>query len=330
MATLLALESSCDDTGASVIRNHTLLSNITSSQKIHESYGGVVPELASRAHQRNILPIIQKALAEAGVARKQLDAVAYTQGPGLMGALLVSNSFAKGMSLALDIPLITVNHLHGHLLSHLIESPVPGFPFITLLISGGHTQLVYVKDPLTYEVLGATIDDAAGEALDKAAKVLGLPYPGGPLMDRYGAKGNPERFDFPTPDVQGWDFSFSGMKTSFLYFIRDQLQKDSNFINDYLHDICASYQKAVINYLLRQLENVVEAYGIQDVGIAGGVAANSFLRNRAKALAVKKDWNLFIPDLKYCTDNSAMIAKVAHYQYEQGQFSTLESVPYPR
>lgn len=330
MAYYMAIESSCDDTCAAINQDAQLISSITSSQEAHQAYGGVIPEMASRAHQVNIVPVVDRALQHSGIDKRDLDVIAFTQGPGLMGALMVGHSFARTLSLALNTSLIAVNHLHGHHLSHFIEAPVPAFPFLNLLVSGGHAQLVLMHSPLQYEVLGQTIDDAAGEALDKAAQMLGLPYPGGPAIDRQAYKGNPYAFTFPRSDVQGYNFSFSGLKTSLLYFLRDQLKADPHFISRHLSDLCASFQQAVVESLLTKLTAAARAYHIQQVGIAGGVAANTFLRNQLQQLADLENWQTYIPSVSYCTDNAAMINQVAYYQYHAGMLAGQRTVPFSR
>lgn len=327
---ILAIESSCDDTCAAVIRGNNILANVISGQEVHGDYGGVVPELASRAHQKNIMPVVESTLLQAGIDKSGLDAVAFTQGPGLVGALLVGASFAKGLAGALGIPLIAVHHLHAHLFSHYIDPPRPAFPFLCLLASGGHTQLTKLDGPLNYETIGRTTDDAAGEALDKAAKVLGLPYPGGPWIDHWARKGNPEKFSFPQPSTGNLDFSFSGLKTSLLYFVRDGLAKDKHFIQNHLPDICASYQETVVDYLLLKLKQAIRETGIHEVGIAGGVAANSLLRKKSGELARIYGWKIFVPEFQYCTDNAAMIAKVASYKFREKQFAGHSSTPFAR
>lgn len=327
---ILAIESSCDETSASVISNGKVLNNVVASQSIHEKYGGVVPELASRAHQQNIIPVVDQTLVQAGIKRTDLTAIAFTRGPGLMGALLVGVSFAKGLALALNIPLIEVNHLQAHVLAHFIDTPVPSFPFLCLTVSGGHTQLIYVTDFLEMEVIGETIDDAAGEAFDKGAKILGLPYPGGPLIDQYARTGNASRFKFPDASTEGLNFSFSGIKTSLLYFIRDNLREDPDFVQNNLNDICASYQNQIIKMLLGRLEKAVLQKGTRNIALAGGVAANSGLRKQLTDLGSKKGWELFIPDFQYCTDNAGMIAMAAHFLNEYKRFSTLDVTPLAR
>jgi N6-L-threonylcarbamoyladenine synthase len=328
--TILAIESSCDETSASVISNGKVLNNIIATQAVHEKYGGVVPELASRAHQQNIVAVVDAAMKEAGVSTAALSAIAFTRGPGLMGSLLVGVSFAKGMAIGLGIPLIEVNHMQAHVLAHFIDEPSPTFPFICLTVSGGHTQLVLVKDYLTMEIIGQTQDDAVGEAFDKAAKLLGLPYPGGPLIDVHAQKGDAKRYVFTETIMPDLDFSFSGIKTQFMYFLRDEVKKDSNFIEKNLDDLCASIQSHLVGMLLKRLEKACQQTGITRVAIAGGVSANSGLRKELEKLAKKKQWQVFIPAFEYCTDNAGMIAMAAHYKFLQGEFSPLEVAPLPR
>lgn len=327
---ILAIESSCDETSAAVITNGKVLNNIIASQAVHQKYGGVVPELASRAHQRNIVMVVEDALRSANVKQSQLDAIAFTRGPGLMGSLLVGTSFAKGMALGLNKPLIEVNHLQAHVLSHFIDDPKPSFPFLCLTVSGGHTQIIVVRNYLDMEVIGETQDDAVGEAFDKAAKVMGLPYPGGPLIDSYSQKGNPMAFKFPQTFMPGLDFSFSGIKTAFLYFLRDQKIKDPNFVEKNLFDICASLQHHLVKMLLDRVAEASEQTGIKEVAIAGGVSANSGLRNSLQQMAKTKQWNVYIPAFEYCTDNAAMIAMAAHYKFLQGEFCSLDVSPLAR
>lgn len=324
---ILAIESSCDETSASVILNGKVLNNIVATQSVHEKYGGVVPELASRAHQENLIPVIVEAISTSGISKDQLNAVAFTRGPGLMGSLLVGVSFAKAFAYAQKIPLIEVNHMQAHVLAHFIGDPKPAFPFICLTVSGGHTQLVLVKDHLEMEVMGETQDDAVGEAFDKTAKLLGLPYPGGPLIDKYAAQGNPNAFQFPITRMPGLNYSFSGIKTAVLYFLRDQLQVNPQFIEQNLADLCASVQYSLIEMLLIKLKDAVKQYGVREIAIAGGVSANSGLRNTLKELAAKKGWNLYVPKFEYCTDNAAMIAMAAHYKYQKGEFSSMDVTP---
>ncbi|MFO7369246.1 MAG: tRNA (adenosine(37)-N6)-threonylcarbamoyltransferase complex transferase subunit TsaD [Bacteroidales bacterium] len=333
--TILGIESSCDDTSAAVIENGYMLSNKIANQQVHKDFGGVVPELASRAHQQNIIPVVDAALKEAGKSLKDINAIAYTRGPGLMGALLVGSSFAKGLSLSLQVPLIDVNHLLAHILSVFLsrketQVPVPAFPFLCLLVSGGHTQLVVMKDHLTMEIIGQTIDDAAGEAFDKCAKVMGLPYPGGPLIDRYAKQGNPERFAFSKAVIKDLDFSFSGLKTSFLYFLRDRLKEDPDFISGHTDDLCASIQKAIIDSLTRKLLQAAKKTGIKEIALAGGVSANSGLRDAVKQLGKKHQWNVYIPEIQYATDNAAMIAITGYYKFINHQFSSQHLTPLVR
>ncbi|HRI78574.1 MAG TPA: tRNA (adenosine(37)-N6)-threonylcarbamoyltransferase complex transferase subunit TsaD [Cyclobacteriaceae bacterium] len=335
--TILAIESSCDETSASVLRNGKVLNNIIASQNDHAVYGGVVPELASRAHQRKIVEVVQQALSSAGLKKEDIDAVAFTRGPGLMGALLVGSSFAKGLSWSLGIPLIEVNHMHAHILAHFIPSghagtamdSVPSFPFICLTVSGGHTQLVWVRGLTDMEIMGQTQDDAAGEAFDKSAKILGLPYPGGPLIDHHAKNGNPRAFRFPDTDMPGLDFSFSGLKTAFLYFIRDQKIIDPEFVEKNLADICASIQSKIVGMLMDRLVKASAQTGIKNIAIAGGVSANSGLRNALETTGRQLGWNTFIPEFQYCTDNAAMIGMVAHYKYQKGEFAALDIAPIP-
>jgi N6-L-threonylcarbamoyladenine synthase len=327
---ILAIESSCDETSASVIRNGKVLNNIIASQAVHQKYGGVVPELASRAHQQNIVMVVKESMEQSGVVKTDLDAVGFTRGPGLIGSLLVGVSFAKGLALGLGIPLIEVNHMQAHVLAHFIDEPRPKFPFLCLTVSGGHTQIMLVKDYLEMELIGQTQDDAVGEAFDKAAKIMGMPYPGGPLIDQYAQSGNPHAFKFPQTSMPDLDFSFSGIKTAFLYFLRDEKRKNPDFIADNLNDICASLQHTLVSMLLSKLEKASEQTGIREIAIAGGVSANSGLRKSIKATADKRDWNIFIPAFEYCTDNAAMIAMAAHYKFLQKDFTTLEVTPLAR
>ncbi|HWV32907.1 MAG TPA: tRNA (adenosine(37)-N6)-threonylcarbamoyltransferase complex transferase subunit TsaD [Dyadobacter sp.] len=317
---ILAIESSCDETSAAVITNGNIRSNVVATQLIHTQYGGVVPELASRAHQQHILPVVDKALNDAKIAKKDLDAIAFTKGPGLLGALLVGTSFAKSMALGLDIPLIEINHMQAHVLAHFIDAPKPAFPFLCLTVSGGHTQIVKVTGPLDMEIIGETRDDAVGEAFDKTAKLLDLPYPGGPLIDKYAAQGNPQAFPFPLPEIPGLDFSFSGVKTSFLYFLQKQVRQNPKFIQENIADICASIQFTLIDILLKKLKKASRETGIKEIAIAGGVSANSGLRKSLQELGDQLGWNVYIPAFEYCTDNAAMIAIAAHYKFEAGDF----------
>jgi len=328
---ILAIESSCDETAAAVLCGDNLKSNVIATQTIHEKYGGVVPELASRAHQSNIVPVVAQALKEAGVTLQEIDVIAFTRGPGLMGALLVGTSFAKSLSLALNKPLIGVNHMQAHVLAHFIrdkvQRPVPLFPFLCLTVSGGHTQLIQANSPLEQIVIGATIDDAAGEAFDKAAKLLGLPYPGGPHIDRLAANGDSKKYTFTQPSAGYLNYSFSGLKTSFLYFLRDKELAEPGFKKRELEHICASYQKAVIDYLLSVLEQAVIQTGITDIALAGGVSTNSFLRSQLKEKAALKKWNVFIPPFEYCTDNAAMIGIAAWFMHQAGRHDSLNITP---
>lgn len=328
--TILAIETSCDETSAAVVHQGKVLNNIIATQSIHENYGGVVPELASRAHQSNIVPVVDAALKKAGVSRHQLDAIAFTRGPGLLGSLLVGTSFAKAMALSLGIPLIAVDHMEAHVLAHFINEPYPRFPFICLTVSGGHTQIVLVRDYLDMEVLGKTRDDAAGEAFDKIAKLLGFPYPGGPLLDKEAQRGDPQAFGFPQTNIEALDYSFSGIKTAVMYFLRDALKIDPDFVTNNLSDICASVQFTLVKMLLEKLSIAVEQNQVTQVAIAGGVSANSRLRQSLQELAQSQGWETFVPEFQYCTDNAAMVAITAHYKYLRGQFSGLETGPEPR
>lgn len=317
---ILAIESSCDDTGAAILKSNTVLSNVIANQEVHAKYGGVVPELASRAHQQNIVPVVQQALEKANVDKKQLSAIAFTRGPGLMGSLLVGTSFAKSLALALDIPLIDVNHMQAHILAHFIKddnNKIPSFPFICLTISGGHTQIVLVKDYFDMEILGETIDDAVGEAFDKSAKILGLPYPGGPLIDKYAQKGNPKAFRFSKPKVEGLNFSFSGLKTGILYFIQKSLKENPNFIEENLHDICASIQYTIVEILIDKLKTAVKQTDIKQIAIAGGVSANSEIRKQLELAQKHWNWKTYIPKFEYTTDNAAMIGITGYLKYLQ-------------
>ena len=356
---ILGIESSCDDTSCAVIKNEMLLSNITANQSIHQQYGGVIPELASRDHQKNIVPVVDAALKKANIALTDLSAIAVTRGPGLSGSLLVGLTFAKSLSLALNIPLVEVNHMQGHILAHFvkekievvgflsdekkdrisrekkIEQPItlnkqPSFPFLCLTVSGGHTQIVKITNHLSFELLAETEDDAVGEAFDKAAKILGLPYPGGPLIDKYAKLGNATKYKFPTPQLKNNNYSFSGVKTAFLYFIQEQTKLNSNFIEEHLNDICASYQAHLIKYLLKNLLTVSKETGIKQIAIAGGVSANSGLRSELELLGKKHQWQTFIPKFEYCTDNAAMIAITGYYKYLNKEFCGLEATPLAR
>jgi len=335
MVTILGIESSCDDTSAAIIQDEYVMSNIISSQDVHKAYGGVVPELASRAHQQNIIPVVDLAIKKAGISKNDINAIAFTKGPGLLGSLMVGLSFAKGFALAQNIPLIEVNHLQGHILSQFIkeknkENSSPEFPFLCLLVSGGHTQLVIVKSYLEMEIIGQTIDDAAGEAFDKCAKVIGLPYPGGPLIDNLAKKGNPDSFKFSKPKIDNFNYSFSGLKTSFLYFIRDNYAIDKQFVEKNKNDLCASLQKTIIDILLEKLIFASNKTNIKNITIAGGVAANSGLRNALCTESEKHCWKINLPELKYTTDNAAMIAITAYYKYLEKQFANLDVSPKAR
>ncbi len=331
---ILGIESSCDDTSAAVLRNGLLLSNVTASQSVHEEYGGVVPELASRAHQQNIVPVVDTALKRAGIERGDLSAIAFTRGPGLLGSLLVGTSFAKGLSLGLRKPIIDVNHLHGHVLSHFVrrqpDDRVPEFPFLCLLISGGNSQLVMVRNYNDMEIIGRTIDDAAGEAFDKCAKVMGLPYPGGPHIDRLAAEGNPQAFRFSRPHIGGLDYSFSGLKTSFLYTLRDNLRTDPEFIEKNRADLAASLQHTIIEILLDKLSKAVDATGVKTIAIGGGVSANSGVRAAVADFAERRGLEAFIPERAFTTDNAAMVAIAGHFKYLDKDFCTYDEVPYAR
>jgi N6-L-threonylcarbamoyladenine synthase len=327
---ILAIESSCDETSAAVISNGEILSNVVATQLIHTLYGGVVPELASRAHQQHILPVVEKSLNDAKVTKKDLDAIAFTKGPGLLGALLVGTSFAKAMALGLEIPLIDINHMQAHVLAHFISDPKPAFPFLCLTVSGGHTQIVKVDGPLEMQIIGETRDDAVGEAFDKTAKLLDLPYPGGPLIDKNAALGDPLKFSFPLPEMPGLDFSFSGIKTSFMYFLQKQTKANPSFISENLNDICASIQYTLVDILLKKLKKASRETGITEIAIAGGVSANSGLRLSIKELGDKLGWNVYIPEFQYCTDNAAMIAMAAHYKFLNGDFCPQTASPMAR
>ncbi|MBO4586593.1 MAG: tRNA (adenosine(37)-N6)-threonylcarbamoyltransferase complex transferase subunit TsaD [Bacteroidales bacterium] len=332
MSIILAIESSCDDTSAAVLRDNMLLSNVIASQKVHEQYGGVVPELASRAHEQNIIPVVDGAIREAGINKDEIDAVAFTRGPGLMGSLMVGVSFAKSFGQALGKPLIEVNHLQAHVLSHFIDrgEPIPQFPFICLLVSGGHTQILLLKSHFEMEVLGQTIDDAAGEAIDKAAKIMDLGYPGGPIIDRMAKEGNPDAFKFATPQIQGYDYSFSGIKTSFLYFLRDRLKEEPDFIEKHKADLCASIQKTIVGFLLKKAERAALDHKVRQVAIAGGVSANSLLRSELQRICDKHHWQAFIPPFKFCTDNAAMVGIAGYFKYLKGEFADISLPPYTR
>jgi N6-L-threonylcarbamoyladenine synthase len=330
---ILGIESSCDDTSAAILKNGKILSNIVAGQKIHEQYGGVVPELASRAHQQHIVPVVDAAIKEAGIERSEISGIAFTRGPGLLGSLLVGVSFAKSFGMALKIPLIEVNHMQAHVLAHFIKNDsnaYPSFPFICLTVSGGHTQIVLIKDHFEMEILGQTIDDAAGEAFDKAAKLLGLPYPGGPLIDKHAKEGDPKRFEFPIANVGEFDFSFSGLKTSLLYFLKRNLENDKSFIDNNLNDICASYQDTIIRSLFKKLVKAARKHKVTDIAIAGGVSANSQLRSTLIETGQKEGWNTFIPPFQYCTDNGGMIAIAGYHKYLKQDFVGQDIVPSAR
>ena len=331
---ILGIESSCDDTSAAVIADGLLLSNVIASQKVHEAYGGVVPELASRAHQQNIVPVVAEALRQAGVCKEDLSAIAYTRGPGLLGSLHVGTSFAKGMALGLNIPLLDVNHLHGHILSHFIreteDQEVPEFPFITLLVSGGNSQIVLVKSRSEMEILGQTIDDAAGEAFDKCAKVMGLPYPGGPHIDRLAQSGDPKRFHFSKPHIPDLDYSFSGLKTSFLYTLRDETRTDPDFVKNNINDLCASLQHTIIEILLDKLKPAIRQTGVRHVAIGGGVSANSGVRDAVEQLCNKLGVRAWIPKRSFTTDNAAMVAIAGYFKYLDGEYSDISLPPFAR
>lgn len=330
MSIILAIESSCDETSVAVCNNGKITSNVIANQTIHQNYGGVIPELASRVHQQNIVPVIHQALADAKVDKKDINAVAFTQGPGLLGALLVGVSFAKSFALALNVPLISINHMQAHILAHFIDDPKPAFPFLCLTVSGGHTQIVLVKDYFDMEIVGETLDDAAGEAFDKTAKILNLPYPGGPLIDKHAKLGNPLAYKFPVPQIKDLDYSFSGFKTAILYFIRDHVKENPDFIPTHLDDICASVQHSIVQILLSKLKKAALQYNIKDIAIAGGVSANSGLRAALKQMEAELGWTTYIPQFQYCTDNAAMIAIAAHYKYLNKDFVGQDVAPLSR
>lgn len=327
---ILAIESSCDDTAAAVLQDGKILCNMVAGQKIHELWGGIVPELASRAHQQNIVPLVDAALKKAGVAKNELSAIAFTSGPGLIGSLLVGTSFAKSLALSLNIPLIEVNHMQAHIMAHFIDEPFPAFPFLCLTVSGGHTMIVRVNDFFDETVIGKTNDDAAGEAFDKSAKILGLPYPGGPLIDEYAQHGDPEKFRFPLPKIPGYDFSFSGLKTAYLYFVQQELKSDPDFIRKNLNDLCASIQYSIIRHLMDKLLTASLNTGIDQIAIAGGVSANSGLRKEIETTGKKYNWKTYIPSFEYCTDNAAMIAITAYHKYLKAEFTEQNTAPYAR
>ncbi|HLP94980.1 MAG TPA: tRNA (adenosine(37)-N6)-threonylcarbamoyltransferase complex transferase subunit TsaD [Saprospiraceae bacterium] len=326
---ILAIESSCDDTSAAVIADGVVLSNYVANQEVHHQYGGVVPEVASRAHQASIIPVVDMAIRKAGIAKSDLHAVAFTRGPGLLGSLLVGTSFAKAFALSYQLPLIEVNHMQAHVLAHFAEDPKPKFPFLCLTVSGGHTQIVLVRDYLDMEFIGQTLDDAAGEAFDKSGKLLGLGYPAGPLIDRYAREGQ-ARFPFPEPAIPGLDFSFSGLKTSILYFLKKEMEGNQHFIQENLADICASIQSTIVTILLKKLRKAAKQTGIREIAIAGGVSANSGLRTALAAMGEKEGWVTYIPDFQYCTDNAGMIGVNAYYKYLAGEFCGQDAAPYAR
>ena len=330
--TILGIESSCDDTSAAIIKDGKILANIVANQSIHKLYGGVVPELASRAHQQNIIPVVAMAIKQAGIDKKELDAIAFTRGPGLMGSLLVGTSFSKAFALGLNIPLIEINHMQGHILAHFIEEdqPKPTFPFLCLTVSGGHTQIVLVNDFFEMQILGETIDDAAGEAFDKAAKIMGLPYPGGPLIDKYAKEGDPKAFKFTKPQIADLNFSFSGLKTGFMNFINNESAKNINFVTENRNDICASIQATIIDILLSKLKMAAKQCNITQIAIAGGVSANSELRKQLNSLKEELDWQVFIPKFEYCTDNAAMIAITGYHKFLKNDFCNQAAVPLAR
>lgn len=330
---ILGIESSCDDTSAAILKNNTILSNFIAGQEVHKRYGGVVPELASRAHMQHILPVVDSAIKEAGIDLKDIDAIAFTRGPGLMGSLVVGTSFAKSLALSLNVPLIDVNHMHGHILAHFIDDASesrPRFPFLCMTVSGGHTQIVFVRDYLDMEIVGTTIDDAAGEAFDKAAKMMGFEYPGGPLIDKYAKHGDPKRFTFSKPRVDGYNFSFSGLKTAILYFLQAEEKKDPDFVENNKADLCASIQYTIVSILLKQLKRVAKDYDVKEIAIAGGVSANSGLRSALELTGKQLGWNTYIPKFEYCTDNAAMIAIAGRYLFEKGIFTDQSVVAQPR
>ncbi|MGC9330654.1 MAG: tRNA (adenosine(37)-N6)-threonylcarbamoyltransferase complex transferase subunit TsaD [Bacteroidales bacterium] len=333
---ILGIETSCDDTSAAVLEDNFVLSNITAGQDVHKAYGGVVPELASRAHEQNIVPVVDQALKISGKKLHKISAIAYTRGPGLLGSLLVGSSFAKGLSLASGIPMIEVNHLHGHIFAHFLKNkinrsqPVPAFPFLNLLISGGHTQIILVNDYFDFTILGKTIDDAAGEAFDKSAKIMGLDYPGGPLIDKLAKQGNPYKFKFAKPRIPGLDFSFSGLKTSFLYFLRDKIKDNNHFIEEEKSNLCASLQHTIVEILTEKLQQAAAQTGIKNIAVSGGASANSYLKHQLITLAKQKHWQLHIPQLSYTTDNAAMIAIIGYYKFQKNKFAGHDLTPKAR
>lgn len=330
MAVILGIESSCDETSASICIDGEIKSNIIATQAIHAKYGGVVPELASRAHQQNIIPTIDQAIVQAKITKNDVDAVAFTRGPGLLGSLLVGTSFAKSFALARNIPLIEVNHMQAHILAHFIEDPKPSFPFLCLTVSGGHTQIVLVKDYFDMELIGQTLDDAAGEAFDKTAKILNLPYPGGPLIDKYAKLGNPDAFKLPEPQIADLNFSFSGLKTAILYLVQDEVKKNPNFLDEHLNDICASVQQRIVTILLNKVKKAAKLTGVKQIAIAGGVSANSGLRSSLLEMGQKYKWDVFIPKFEYCTDNAAMIAIAGYQKYLKKDFVGQDIAPLAR
>jgi len=330
LATILGIESTCDETSAAICIDGKIHSNVIATQQVHEQYGGVIPELASRVHQQNIIPTVELSIQNAKIHKNDIDAVAFSRGPGLMGSLLVGTSFAKAFALAKKIPLMDINHMQAHILAHFIEAPKPSFPFLCLTVSGGHTQIVLVKDYFDMQLIGTTLDDAAGEAFDKTAKIIGLPYPGGPLIDRHARLGSPDRFPFPKPNIPGFDISFSGLKTSILYFLQDQTRQDPAFIQENIQDICASVQSRIVRILLDKLEKAATHLNIREVAIAGGVSANSGLRTELKALGEKKNWNIYIPKFEYCTDNAAMIAIAGYHKFLNQDFCGQDIAPLTR
>ena len=330
---ILGIESSCDDTSAAILINGAVVSNIVAGQSVHEAYGGVVPELASRAHQQNIIPVVEAAIKAANISKKDIDAIAFTRGPGLLGSLIVGTCFSKSLAMALNIPLVEVNHMQGHILAHFIKNDAehyPKFPFICLTVSGGHTQIVLVKDYFDMIILGETIDDAAGEAFDKAAKIMSLPYPGGPLIDKYAKAGNPKAFQFPVSNLKDFNYSFSGLKTSLLYFLRKEVAKNPQFVEENLSDICASYQHTIIKSLFKKLVEATRAHNISQIAIAGGVSANSLLRSELERIGKQEKWKTFIPNFQYCTDNAGMIAIAGYYKFLKGEFVGQDVTPNAR
>ncbi|MGN0002365.1 MAG: tRNA (adenosine(37)-N6)-threonylcarbamoyltransferase complex transferase subunit TsaD [Sphingobacterium composti] len=330
MAVILGIESSCDETSASICINGEIKSNIIATQAIHAKYGGVVPELASRAHQQNIIPTVDQAIQQAKITKNDVDAVAFTRGPGLLGSLLVGTSFAKSFALARNIPLIDINHMQAHILAHFIDDPKPNFPFLCLTVSGGHTQIVLVKDYFDMELIGQTLDDAAGEAFDKTAKILNLPYPGGPLIDKYAKDGNPNAYKLPEPQIADLNFSFSGLKTAILYLVQAEVKKNPNFLDEHMHDLCASVQDRIVTILLNKLKKAAKQTGVRDIAIAGGVSANSGLRKSLLEMGDNYNWRVFIPKFEYCTDNAAMIAIAGYHKFLKGEFVDQEVAPLAR